>query len=235
MTKFGEIARDPAAENGFTHFEKALCLCKCDVAVEYSGKELSHYVVNEKSDIIVLYSSSGCEFDSRVVSMLTNKLSKPLILYLTEYDEVTELVGLRMGAHDVVHAGMSANVVAERLMAAHRRGILNPERTVDLLKDGQTHSYYVDVGKNEFWIGDQKIALTTTEIKLLEVLVGRRGCIVTRVELIAVLENLLGKSVRARSVDSHIKRIRKKVAETNWKHQLIKTVYGSGYRFQPLT
>lgn len=233
MTKHDEIKIDDAVEESLIGIKDALRICKCCIKIVHSGNNLAQHVIHEGNDIVLLASSSEYEFKNHIASMLTSKTTIPVILYLFEYDEVAELVGLRTGACDVLHANMSTNVIVERIMAVHRRNSWNRGGAVNLSrsnKDEPSTALFVDVDNNEFFINDHKIEFTTTEIKLVEALVARRGGVVTRGELIALLENLFAGSVNARSVDSHIKRIRKKIYSEGLKKELIKTVYGLGYR-----
>lgn len=237
MTKHGEINIDDAVEEGLIVLENALRICRCRVTIARSGENLSQYAIKEGSEVVVLASNSEHEFESHIAWMLTHKTTTPVILYLFEYDEVAELVGLRTGACDVLHANMSANVIAERIMVVQRRHSSNRGGPVNFREgpiEEPSTPFFVDVDNNEFWINDRKIEFTTTEIKIVEALVARRGGVVTREELIALLENLFGGSVNARSVDSHIKRIRKRIYSEGLKEQFIKTVYGLGYRFAPI-
>ncbi|MGO4916095.1 winged helix-turn-helix domain-containing protein [Pseudogemmobacter sp. W21_MBD1_M6] len=237
MTKHDKKKNSEAADEGLLSLANALKICKCRVTVEHGRKDLSDYFTNEGSDVIVLAPSCEYEFESHIMLVGSRRLAEPVILYLSDYDEVAELVGLRTGAHDVLHANMSENVIAERIMAAHRRHTFNHGRTSDIAKnnsEGPLPAFFLDHDRNEFWIDDQKVEFSTTETNILETLLAGRGKIVAREELIAMLEKRQGRSVTLRSVDSHIKRIRKKIGNRNCKSELVKTVYGSGYRFAPM-
>lgn len=237
MTKHDEIKIDDTVEERLIGLKNVLRTCKCSIKIVHSGNNLAQHVINDGSDIVLLASSSEHELQSHIASMLTYKTKMPVILYLFEYDEVAELVGLRTGACDVLNENMSKNVILERIMAVHRRhsctlgSPLNFRRSN---KEEPSAALFVDVDNNELFINNHRVELTTTEIKLVEFLGARRGGVVTREELIALLEKLCGGSVNARSVDSHIKRIRKKIYSEGLRKQLIKTVYGLGYRLAPM-
>lgn len=237
MTKHDEIKIDDTVKEPLIELKNALRTCKCSIKIVHSANNMAQHTINDGSDIVLLASSSEYELKNHVASMLVCKTKMPVILYLFEYDEVAELVGLRIGAYDVLHANMSTNVIVERIMAIHRRYSFTLEGQGSFIRSNKgepSTALFVDVNNNELFINNHKIELTTTETKLVEFLVARRGGVVTREELMALLEKLYGCSVNARSVDSHIKRIRIKIYSKGLRKQLIKTVYGLGYRLAPM-
>lgn len=230
------MAKDGVTDIGVGHLIKALEMCKCDVSIEHAGNELSYCSNGKSSGITLLFCNTTERFDSHFVSSLTLGVEQPLIIYLSEYDEVSELLGLRMGAADVLHEKMSVNVICERIMAAHRRHNSNCGRPKDVtINEGRLPlpSFFLDVKRNEVWIDAQKFDFTATEVKIIDALMVRRGEIVSREELTATLQNTAEQFVQNRSVDSHIKRIRKKFRSNGAKIAIIQTVYGAGYRFAP--
>lgn len=162
---------------------------------------------------------------------LARRLDKPFITYLSDYDEIDELVGLRMGANDVLHADMSVNILCERIMAVHRRHKAMHDWSRDILSDRARlipSSYFVDVMRNKFWIKDQRFDFTKAEINIVKTLLKHRGGIVSREELAANISNVPGKTTDTKSIDSHIKRIRKKIHRKKQTSELILSVYGRG-------
>lgn len=237
MTKHDSIEFNVHAEDIPEHLDQALRLCKCNVQVELPVQDISNAQIDVSCDVLILLSRTAYELESHVVSMVSRRTEIPVVLYLSDYDEVAELIGLRTGAHDVLSGAMSANVIAERIMAAHRRSILNPKKWVeDKNNDPKVAaiSCWVDLHKNVLWCENESVEFTKTEIKLFEVLLANWGDIVTRNELTAVITSVAGSNANARTVDSHIKRIRQKISKSGKKIGMIKSVYGVGYRFIPL-
>lgn len=236
MTKHDSIEFNVDAEDIPQHLDQALRLCKCSVQVELSVRDISNTQIDVSCDVIVLLSRSAYELESHVVSMVSRRTEIPVILYLSDYDEVAELIGLRTGAHDVLSGQMTANVIAERIMAVHKRSILNPEKWIDDNKNDPkvaTIGCWVDLDKNILWCKNGSVEFTKTEIKIFEILLANWGDIVTRNELAAVITKVAGSNTNARTVDSHIKRIRQKISKSGKKIGIIKSVYGVGYRFIP--
>lgn len=231
MTKHDSIEFNVDAEGIPEHLVQALRLCKCSVQVKLPVQDISDAQIDVSCDVIVLLSRSAYELESHVVSMASRQTEIPVILYLSDYDEVAELIGLRTGAHDVLSGIMTANVIAERIMAVHKRYFLKPKNWSDDKSNPKVAATRccVDLHKNVLWCENESVEFTKTEIKLLEVLLANCGDIVTRNELAAVV----GSNANARTVDSHIKRIRQKISISGKKIGMIKSVYGVGYRFIP--
>lgn len=224
------------ADISYSHLIRALRVCTCSVAVEEGQQYLTDGINNINSDVTVLLCRSSYELQSHTLSMIYRQTQNPVILYLSNYNEVSELVGLRTGAFDVLNAEMSVNVIAERIMAVHRRDVINgvgPMKIPEERSKVPTDGFWSDIKNNIFWIDDRMIEFTRTEIKLLEALRARAGEIVTREELIAVLQKYTGNTLHLRSIDSHIKRIRRKFSDTDKRLSLIKSAYGAGYTFVP--
>lgn len=234
MAMDGSIEIGAEVDQGALRLTDALRMCKCRVAVEGGISTFMDRLNDVQSfDVVVIFSDVKNELDRQCVTLLTDKLKKPKILYLSEHDEISELIGLRMGAHDVLHANMSKNVICERIMASHRCYTSNRVQSISVTErnlEVENVSFYLDEERNEFWVRDKKIGFTTTEINLLKALMDKNGAIVSRDELAKALEASRGRSVHERSIDSFIKRIRKKFYEHDQTIEIIKTVYGSGYK-----
>lgn len=143
------------------------------------------------------------------------------ILYLSRSDEVSELVGLRAGALDVLHGGMSITVISERIAAAMRR------RVGDASK--KYISLAINVGKHYLILNDRKLKMTLSEIKIIEALASDPGGIVSRDALLSILRDFSG-GANSRSIDSHIKRLRLKLLSVCSDCKIIESVYRGGYR-----
>jgi DNA-binding response OmpR family regulator len=235
MTKHDRIESNVHVDNIPEHLDQALRLCKCSVQVKLPVQDISNAQIDVSCDVIILLSRSAYDLESHVVSMACRRTQIPVILYLSDYDEVAELIGLRTGAHDVLSGTMTGNVIAERIMAVHKRHILNPNKWAEDNNNPMLAaiSCWVYLHNNVLWCENESVEFTKTEIKLLEVLLANWGDIVTRNELAAVITKVGGSNVNARTVDSHIKRIRQKISESGKKIGMIKSVYGVGYRYIP--
>ena len=155
----------------------------------------------------------------------------PVIFLTSKDDETDELIGLKMGADDVIHKPFSQRVLAQRVKTVLRRVIAksedgNPANTI--MERGQLRmdaARYVCAWKNT------SVSLTATEFLLLQAIVSRPGVVRSRDALMdaAYKEQVY---VDDRTVDTHIKRIRRKLKAVDDSFNMIETLYGAGYRFK---
>jgi two-component system response regulator ChvI len=158
--------------------------------------------------------------------------SLPIIFLTSKDDEIDEALGLRMGADDYITKPFSQRLLIERIRALLRRVELSKERVVgdseavlqrgDLMLDSSRHLCT--------WRG-QHVELTVTEFLILKSLAARPGHVKNRDQL---MDAAYGEHIYVddRTIDSHIKRLRKKfkVADDDFTH--IETLYGVGYRYK---
>jgi two-component system response regulator ChvI len=157
----------------------------------------------------------------------------PVIFLTSKDEEVDEVMGLRLGADDYITKPFSQRLLLERIRALLRRtetsraeGSGTPQGGImvrgDLVLDEHKHQCT--------WKG-QDIQLTVTEFLLLKTLAARPGIVRSRDALIdaAYGENIY---VDDRTIDSHIKRVRKKFRANDESFNHIETLYGIGYRYR---
>ena len=165
---------------------------------------------------------------------LRQKSDLPVIFLTSKDDEVDEIMGLRMGADDYIKKPFSQRLLVERIRTLLRReqavregggsDVASPEaiRRGELMIDPARH--FVS------WRGED-IELTVTEFMLLKALAQRPGHVKSRDQLMdaAYGENIY---VDDRTIDSHIKRLRKKFKVVDNDFNQIETLYGVGYRYR---
>ena len=160
------------------------------------------------------------------------------MIFLTSKDEeIDELFGLKMGADDFIHKPFSQRLLVERVKAVLRRfakeapgGTPRGEAEVAarslergaLMMDPERHTCT--------WKGEP-VTLTVTEFLILQALAQRPGVVKSRNALMdAAYDDQV--YVDDRTIDSHIKRLRKKFKVTDQSFDMIETLYGVGYRFK---
>ncbi|MCE5285343.1 MAG: response regulator transcription factor [Pelosinus sp.] len=149
------------------------------------------------------------------------------ILMLTARDEESDrLIGLEIGADDYVTKPFSPKEVVARVKVILRR----VHREVIQKEPIKAGSLLIDLERHRVMIGEQLVELTPTEFKLLEVLAGNTNKVLSRLQLV---EQTQGYSFEGyeRTIDAHIKNLRRKLEENPKEPQFIQTVYGLGYRF----
>jgi two-component system response regulator ChvI len=167
-----------------------------------------------------------------VLSKLREKSSVPVIFLTSKDDEVDEVIGLRMGADDYIKKPFSQRLLIERIKTLLRRQAARekpgatpaPEKILRgrLELDDSRHLCTWD---------DKPVNLTVTEYMLIKALAMRPGHVKNRDQLIdqAYGENIY---VDDRTIDSHIKRLRKKFKSVDEDFNHIETLYGVGYRYK---
>ncbi|SDZ76920.1 two component transcriptional regulator, winged helix family [Rubrimonas cliftonensis] len=160
------------------------------------------------------------------------KSDLPVIFLTSKDEEIDEVLGLRMGADDYMRKPFSQRLLVERIRSLLRRreAVADADRAEDdrpivrgrLGLDPMRHSVT--------WGGEQ-VTLTVTEFLILKTLAIRPGVVKSRDQLmdIAYEDEIY---VDDRTVDSHIKRIRKKFRAVDSQFSSIETLYGVGYKFR---
>ena len=152
----------------------------------------------------------------------------PVIFLTSKDDELDEALGLRMGADDYITKPFSQRLLLERVRAVLRRGDLadspSGESAItlgDLMMDPDRHSCS--------WKGED-VRLTVTEFLILSALARRPGVVMNRDQL---LDAAYGEAAYLddRTIDSHIKRLRRKFRDTDSSFDAIETLYGVGYKY----
>lgn len=151
----------------------------------------------------------------------------PIIMLTARVDEIDRLMGLESGADDYVCKPFSPREVAARVKAQWRRvsgqlGGVSSAQGFEVREDAQ----------RILWQG-QVLDLTDYEYRLLKVLLSHPGRVFSRARLQDALQGEQFKDTSDRTIDSHIRNLRRKLESVRPEGSGISTVYGSGYRFEP--
>jgi two-component system response regulator ChvI len=166
---------------------------------------------------------------------LREKSDLPVIFLTSKDTEIDEALGLAMGADDYIGKPFSQRLLIERIRAVLRR---TANRRALLVTDGAAQAAIIR-GRLEMdpqrhrvrWDG-RDVALTVTEFLILDALAQRPGFVKSRDQLMDVAY-AHDSYVDDRTIDSHIKRLRKKFRSVDPAFRAIETLYGVGYRFDP--
>lgn len=154
----------------------------------------------------------------------------PVIFLTSKDDEIDEMLGLRMGADDYITKPFSQRLLIERIRAVLRRKavIESEQESKDVVRRG---NLLLDPSRHLCTWNDKQVNLTVTEFLLLEALARRPGHVKNRDQLIdaAYGEHIY---VDDRTIDSHIKRLRRKFKQVDKDFSEIETLYGVGYRYR---
>ncbi len=168
---------------------------------------------------------------------LREKSDLPVIFLTSKDDEIDELFGLKMGADDFITKPFSQRLLVERVKAVLRRGAARAEFAARDSDDAASKSMlergHLSMDQERHaseWKG-KPVTLTVTEFLILFALAQRPGVVKSRDSLMdAAYDDQV--YVDDRTIDSHIKRLRKKFKQVDDEFDMIETLYGVGYRFR---
>lgn len=198
------------------------------------GEEGLKGVVANPPDLVVLDIKMPRMDGMEVLSKLREQSAIPVIFLTSKDDEVDEVIGLRMGADDYITKPFSQRLLIERIRALLRRQDLmkqkeeGPKATAEKVTRGNLE---LDDARHLCTWKGKPVNLTVTEYLLVKALAQRPGHVKNRDQLIdmAYGENIY---VDDRTIDSHIKRVRKKFRQVDDDFNHIETLYGIGYRYK---
>jgi two-component system, OmpR family, response regulator ChvI len=164
---------------------------------------------------------------------LRQKSDMPVIFLTSKDEEIDELFGLKMGADDFIRKPFSQRLLVERVRALLRR---RPPKEGAATKEGDTKAIErgqlrMDPERHSCTWKNEPIALTVTEFLVLQALANRPGVVKSRNALMDVAYDDQ-VYVDDRTIDSHIKRLRKRFRSIDGEFDMIETLYGVGYRFR---
>jgi len=216
-------------------------LTSISIALEKEGFNVQTYLDGESAliglsrnppDLAVVDIKMPKMDGEELLKKLRKKTSLPVIFLTSKDDEIDELLGLKLGADDFIKksGGFSIKVLIERIrVQLRKKNPSNIEDTKNIINHGKLR---LDASQLECEWDKKQLPdkLTTTEFLIVQELAKRPGIIKERSQLmdIAYREDT---DIEDRTIDSHIKRIRKKFKKVDSNFSAIETRYGSGYRW----
>ena len=212
-------------------------LTSISIALEKEGFKVQTYLDGESAliglsrtppDLAIIDIKMPKMDGEELLKKLRKKTSLPVIFLTSKDEEVDEL---KLGADDFVKksGGFSIKVLIERIRVQLRKKSVNIEDTKNIINHGKLK---LDPSQLECEWGGKQLPdkLTTTEFLIVQELAKRPGIIKERAQLmdIAYREDT---DIEDRTIDSHVKRIRKKFKKVDENFSAIETRYGSGYRW----
>ena len=215
-------------------------LTSISMALENEGLKVQTYIDAENAligisrnppDLAVIDIKMPRMDGEELFRRLRKKITIPIIFLTSKDEEVDELLGLKLGADDFIKksGGFSTKILIERIRVQLRKRSGSNDEAKNLIKHGKLK---LDPSQLECeWNGSPlPEKLTTTEFLIVKELAKRPGIIKERAQLmdIAYRDNT---DIEDRTIDSHVKRIRKKFKKVDQNFSAIETRYGSGYRW----
>ena len=161
-----------------------------------------------------------------VIRSIRRDSNLPIIVLTARDDELDKLLGLELGADDYITKPFSPRELVARVRAVLRR--LEPRPAVG--ETIQAGDVLLDLPRMRVEVGGRSVELTPTEFELLATMARRPGRIFTRNQLLDAVQGVAFESYE-RSIDSHVKNLRRKIEPDPRRPRYVLTVYGVGYRF----
>jgi two-component system alkaline phosphatase synthesis response regulator PhoP len=212
--KIARLVRDYLHQAGF------------DVLEATDGPSALTMARAEKPDMIVLDLGLPGMDGLDVTRQLRRTSSVPIIMLTARTEESDRIVGLELGADDYVDKPFSPKELVARIRAVLRRA----DATLGGGETVRVGDLAIDIPKRRVTLAGNEIELTSTEFDLLLTLARQPGRIYTRAQLLDAVHGVSFDSYE-RSVDAHIKNIRRKIEPDPKQPSLVLTVYGVGYKF----
>ncbi|SKB36463.1 DNA-binding response regulator, OmpR family, contains REC and winged-helix (wHTH) domain [Acetoanaerobium noterae] len=196
----------------------------------FDGIEALEIFKKEQPDFVILDIMMPKMFGTQVCKEIRKISDVPILMLTAKGEEIDRIVGLEIGADDYVIKPFSPREVVTRVKAILRRYQSDSKKIEENKKIIKVDNLIVDLDKYLIEVDKCKIEATPKEIEILYLLVSNIGKVYTREQ---ILSSIWGYDYfgDTRAVDTHIKRLRKKLPEigTRWE---IKSIYGVGYKFE---
>jgi two-component system alkaline phosphatase synthesis response regulator PhoP len=211
-----------------TYLEKA----RFQVVVAYDGQEALTVFRHEQPDLVVLDLMLPRIDGLEVARSIRRRSDAPIIMLTARAEETDRLVGLQLGADDYVVKPFSPRELVARVQAVLRR-VSGPQSFEAAIAHPQVISIgdlELDLGRRETRLAHSPIELTTAQFDLLTVLAGRPGQVFTRLQLLDAVQGDAFEGYE-RTIDVHIKNLRRALGDDPRTPRYISTVRGVGYKF----
>ncbi len=189
-----------------------------------NGNEAMPWIREHKPDLVLLDLMLPGRDGMDICREVRTFSQVPVIMVTAKVDEIDRLLGLELGADDYICKPFSPREVVARVKAVLRRA-----------RNGKTiheHGLVLDEHRYRAMLRGHDLGLTAVEFKLLQVLVLNPGRLFGRQQL---MEKIYSddRFVSDRTIDGHIKKLRRKLEAVDPETKLIQSVYGVGYKFEP--
>lgn len=191
-----------------------------------NGLDVIAWVTQHKPDLILLDRMLPGLDGIEICKGLRAFSNIPIIMVTARVEEIDRLLGLELGCDDYICKPFSPREVVARVKALLRRS--QPAQS-DSIVQGIT----LDEARNKTTINGHELVLTAVEFQLLRILFNGKGRIYSREQLMNHIyaDN---RVVSDRTIDSHIKKLRKRLAEILPEQEIIHSVYGVGYKLEEI-
>jgi DNA-binding response OmpR family regulator len=196
------------------------------VVTAVNGRDALFVARDQKPDVIILDlmmpEMGGYEF----VRTYSKEADTPIIMLTAKVEESDKILGLELGADDYMTKPFSVKELIARIRAMFRR----MEKFTSESKAIQVSDIVLDADRRLVTVAGSRVDLTPSEFEILAVLMTSPGRVYSRLDLIERMQGMALEGFE-RSIDVHVRNLRRKIEPNPSKPRYIETVYGMGYRF----
>lgn len=202
-----------------------------EVQTYHDGEEGLKGITLNPPDLVVLDVKMPRMDGMELLTKLREFSQLPVIFLTSKDDEVDQVLGLRLGADDYITKPFSQRLLIERIRTVLRRNQMRATVSVDASNKIRRGHLELDDSRHLCSWKGQPVNLTVTEYLLVKTLAMKPGHVKNRDQLIS---QAYGDSIYVddRTVDTHIKRIRRKFRDVDENFDSIETLYGVGYKYK---
>lgn len=211
--KLAHLLRDYLVQAGYT----VHCLA--------NGLEVAPWVRRHTPNLVILDLMLPGKDGLAVCQELRTFSQVPIIMVTARVEEIDRLLGLELGADDYICKPFSPREVVARVKAVLRRLSMQESG------DAQYGGFVLDTQQHLASLDGHTLELTPAEFRLLRTLLMHPGRVFSRQQLVEALYDDF-RAVSDRTVDSHIKNLRRKIATLRPDQETIHSIYGVGYKFE---
>ncbi len=187
-----------------------------------NGSEVVSYIKETSPSLVLLDLMLPGKDGMSICTELRSFSNVPIIMVTARVEEIDRLLGLELGADDYICKPFSPREVVARVKTVLRRSHNEVPSSTDIVLDETTYKAA---------IGDKTLELTAVEFQMLKILLSEPGRIFSRNQLMDRIYQD-HRIVSDRTIDSHIKKLRKKIAAISPDQEFIYSVYGVGYKYE---
>ncbi|HOO39322.1 MAG TPA: response regulator [Deltaproteobacteria bacterium] len=189
------------------------------------GDTVIPFVKNKTPDLILLDIMLPGMDGMEVCREIRKFTSVPIIMITAKVEEIDRLLGLELGADDYICKPFSPREVVARVKAVLRR--MSPASEEKIIFAG---TFVLNEETRRATVDGQELKLTPSEFKLLKVMMSHPNRVFSRNDLVNMVQGYEFEGYD-RTIDTHIKNLRKKIAALLPEKEIISSVYGEGYKF----
>ncbi|MBC7237976.1 MAG: response regulator transcription factor [Chloroflexi bacterium] len=198
------------------------------VLTAYDGREALRIARQEKPDLIILDLMLPGLDGTDVCRVLRQESNVPIIMLTARVEETDRVVGLELGADDYVTKPFSPREVVARVRAVLRRTRGDLAEQEEILQVGRLR---LDTAKRTLFVDGAPVDLTPSEFEILRAMMRAPGRVFERAQLLEAAQGMAYEGYE-RTIDTHIKNLRKKIEPDPRRPEYILTVHGVGYKMR---